>query len=396
MNNFTTYLLQNLLSNKDSAPALEDMLQEAFRLELEKAVNEVLKIELDIFLDYHLYERSENTDSRNGFSKKDFNTRYGTIHLNIPRDRFGFFHNSLIPKYARNSESVEDTIVNLYKLGITGSDITKIVNDIYGKQYSKSTVSRISSSISTNVEAFKKRALQKEYAVIYLDGTMMPLKRDTVAKECVYIALGITPEGNKEILSYFIAPTESVTNWKEILKDLQDRGVKQVSLFCTDGLHGMKDAIEETFPRSKIQRCLLHVQRNINSKVRVKDRTEISEDFKKVYTAISKELANEALAQFCEKWNKKYPKITESLNSNENLLTFYDYPKCVRASLYTTNMIESYNKQFKRKFKLKEQFPNEDSMERYLVCQFEEYNSKFMNRIHKGFAKTTRSDWFDE
>lgn len=395
MNNFTTYLLQNLLSNKDSAPALDEILQEAFRLELETAVNEVLKIELDEFLNYQLYQRSDNTDSRNGFSKKDFNTRYGTIHLNIPRDRFGAFHNSLIPKYARNSESIENTIVELYKLGITGSDITKIVNDIYGKQYSKSTVSRISSSISANVEAFKKRPLQEEYAVVYLDGTMMSLKRDTVAKECVYIALGITPEGNKEILAYSIAPTESVTNWKEILKDLQDRGVKRVSLFCTDGLHGMKDAIEETYNGSKIQRCLLHVQRNINSKVRVKDRTEISEDFKKVYTSDSKANAKEALDEFCKKWNKKYPKVTESLNENENLLTFYDYPISVRASLYTTNMIESYNKQLKRKFKLKEQFPNEDSMERYLVCQFEEYNSKFMNRVHKGFSQTSRTDWFE-
>jgi Transposase and inactivated derivatives len=302
----------------------------------------------------------------------------------------------LIPKYARNSESVENTIVELYKLGITGSDITKIVNDIYGKQYSKSTVSRISSSISANVEAFKKRPLQEEYAVVYLDGTMMSLKRDTVAKECVYIALGITPEGNKEILAYSIAPTESVTNWKEILKDLQDRGVKRVSLFCTDGLHGMKEAIEETFNGSKIQRCLLHVQRNINSKVRVKDRTEISEDFKAVYTSKTKDEAIEVLTKFCKKWNKKYPKVTESISENENLLTFYEYPESVRSSIYTTNMIESYNKQLKRKFKLKEQFPNEDSMERYLVCQFEEYNSKFMNRVHKGFSQTSRTDWFED
>lgn len=396
MNNFTTYLIQNLLSNKDAAPAFDEILQEAFRLELETAVNEVLKIELDEFLNYQLYQRSDNTDSRNGFSKKEFNTRYGTIHLNIPRDRFGAFHNSLIPKYARNSESVENTIVELYKLGITGSDITKIVNDIYGKQYSKSTVSRISSSISANVEAFKKRPLQEEYAVVYLDGTMMSLKRDTVAKECVYIALGITPEGNKEILAYSIAPTESVTNWKEILKDLQDRGVKRVSLFCTDGLHGMKEAIEETFNGSKIQRCLLHVQRNINSKVRVKDRTEISEDFKAVYTSKTKDEAIEVLTKFCKKWNKKYPKVTESISENENLLTFYEYPESVRSSIYTTNMIESYNKQLKRKFKLKEQFPNEDSMERYLICQFEEYNSKFMNRVHKGFSQTSRTDWFED
>ena len=396
MNNFTTYLIQNLLTNKDSAQAIDEIMQEAFRLELETAVNEVLKIELDAFLDYELYQRSDNADSRNGFSKKDFNTRYGTIHLNIPRDRFGAFHNALIPKYARNSGFIESTIIELYKMGITGSDITKIVEEIYGKQYSKSTVSRISSSINTNVEAFKKRPLQKEYAVIYLDGTMMSLRRDTVAKECVYIALGITLEGNKEILAYSIAPTESVTNWKEILRNLQERGVKQVSLFCTDGLHGMKEAIEETFNGSKIQRCLLHVQRNINSKVRVKDRTEISDDFKKVYRSDSKEEAQESFNAFCEKWEKKYPKVTESLKENENLFTFYEYPKSIRASIYTTNMIESYNKQLKRKFKLKEQFPNEDSMERYLVSQFEEYNSKFMNRVHRGFGQTSRSDWFDD
>lgn len=224
----------------------------------------------------------------------------------------------------------------------------------------------------------------------------MSLRRDTVAKEAVHIAIGVTPEGNKEILAYSIAPNESIETWKEIISGIKNRGVERVSLFCTDGLHGMPDAIHSVFGEAKIQRCLLHVSRNISSKVRVNDRNQILQDFKGVYRANTKEEALAQLSTFKASWKKKYPKVVASLDENEYLLTYYEYPSSVRSSLYTTNMIESYNKQLKRKFKMKEQFPTEESMEMYLVNQFEQYNEKNLNRIHKGFGKTCLSDWFEE
>lgn len=224
----------------------------------------------------------------------------------------------------------------------------------------------------------------------------MSLKRDTVAKEMVHIAIGVTPEGNKEILAYSIAPNESIETWKENISGIKNRGVERVSLFCTDGLNGMPDAIHRVYGTAKIERCLLHVSRNISSKVRANDKSRILEDFKAVYSANTKEGAMNQQTIFKQTWSKKYPKVISSLEENQYLFTFYEYPSSVRSSLYTTNMIESYNKQLKRKFKMKEQFPTEESMEMYLVNQFEQYNEKNLNRIHRGLGKTSMSDWFEE
>ena len=212
----------------------------------------------------------------------------------------------------------------------------------------------------------------------------------------VHIALGITLEGTKEILGYRIAPNESSEIWKELLADLRARGVERVSLFCTDGLSGMENVINESFPTSKIQRCLVHIQRNLCAKARVTDRKEVANDFKEVYRSKTKEEALNIFDRFIKKWKYKYPSMIKSLSSNENLFTFYDYPECVRQTIYSTNLIEANNKQLKRSFKMKEQFPTEQSEEKYLVSQFNRYNEKNMNHVHRGFGQTTREDWFKD
>ena len=221
----------------------------------------------------------------------------------------------------------------------------------------------------------------------------MSLRRDTVAKDCVHIALGVDIQGKKEILAYSIAPEESLYIWKELLSDIRERGVEAVSLFCSDGLHGMKEATQETFPSSRFQRCLLHVSRNIAAKVRVTDRKEILNDFKVVYSKSTLEEARIQLAVFLEKW-KKYQRVLDIFERNDDLFTFYEYPLSVRKSIYVSNLIESYNKKLKRSFRKKEQFPTETSMEKYLVMEFEEYNTNAGLRSLKGFKETIRSDWF--
>lgn len=217
----------------------------------------------------------------------------------------------------------------------------------------------------------------------------MALRRDTASREMVHIALGITLEGIKEILGYKIAPNESFEIWRELLEDLRSRGVENVSLFCTNGLFGMENVINESFPASRIQRCLVHIQRNLCAETRVSDR-------KKVYRSKMKEEASNTFDQFIKKWKHKYPSMVKSLSNNENLFTFFDYPECVRQTNYSTNLIEENNKQLKRSFKKKEQFPTEQTEEKYLVIQFNRYNEKNMNHIHRGFGQTTRKDWFKD
>lgn len=394
MNYFTTSLMKNLIANDNNLPLFEEAVAELFRSELEKSINEILEHELTLFLDYERYDRSNNEDYRNGSYIRTFNTKYGVLNIKMPRDRLGLFYSSLLPKYRRHDHSTDQTIIDLFDKGLSNQDISSIVNHLCGASYSKQTVSNITDKCIENIDKFKSRQLSKEYAVVYTDATCMALRRDTVAKEAVHIAVGITVEGTKEILGYSIAPNESAEIWKELLEDFKSRGLESVSLFCTDGLADMEEVIEQTFPAAKIQRCLVHISRNIAAKVRVTDRKEILDDFKEVYNASKLEEALSNLETFTSKWKRKYPRVIDILDKNTHLLTYFDYPKEVRHSIYSTNLIEGFNKQLKKKFKLKEQFPTETSMEKYLVSQFNQYNEKFMNRIHKGFGLVGRDQWF--
>lgn len=224
--------------------------------------------------------------------------------------------------------------------------------------------------------------------MIYLDATHLPVRRDTVTKEALYFALGITPEGYKEILSYSLYPTESAHNWEIVLSDLRVRGVEESLLFVTDGLTGITDAISNVFPKAKHQSCWVHLARNVSHSVRVKDRSEVLSDLKIVYTKDTLDEAQEAMNQFIKTWDKKYPKVTERFKNNPSLFTFLSFPKEIRASIYTTN-IEGFNKHLKRYTKRKEQFLNEDSLIRFISTYAGDYNQRFQMRSHKGFKLVT-------
>ena len=202
MNYFTTELMKNLFANENNLPAFEQTVTELFRSQLEKSLNEILAYELTAFLDYERYERSDNLNSRNGSYQRKLDTKYGQITLNFPRDRLGEFYTSLISRYRRRDFSTEETILDLYEEGMTNTEIANIIQKLCGTRYSKQTISNITDKALESIESFKNRPLNKEYAVVFLDGTSMALRRDTVAKEMVHIGLGITVEGTKEILGY--------------------------------------------------------------------------------------------------------------------------------------------------------------------------------------------------
>jgi transposase-like protein len=387
MNDFTTKLINCLLTNEN----LNDSIQELFRSELEKAINDLLRVELTGFLKYEKYDRQGfNTgNSRNGSYERKFQTTHGELNLIIPRDRNSEFESPIVPKYERRETRIEEIIVKLFQTGLTNSEIAYIAESLYSKKYSTQTISNITEQIIANVESFGRRTLQEEYAVIYLDATYLPIRRDTVSKEAIHIALGIRMDGTKEILGYQVAPTESCAAWSELLNNFKERGLKKALLFVSDGLTGIEDTILGVYPKVDIQRCLVHVARNISHKVRVKDRNQVMIDFKKVYQSNDFDSAKINLESFENKWRKVYPKMIEILQKNQYLLTFYNYPEEIRASIYSTNIIEGFNKHLKRKTKAKIQFPTTDSLEKYLVSLFDEYNLKFESRVHKGFSLVT-------
>ncbi|EPU21741.1 hypothetical protein SAG0135_04120, partial [Streptococcus agalactiae LMG 14609] len=238
-----------------------------FRSSLETAMNDLLQVELSAFLGYEPYDKAGyNTgNSRNGAYTRRFETKYGVVNLLIPRDRNGEFSPALIPSYGRRDNHLEEMVIKLYQTGVTTREISDIIERMYGHHYSPATVSNISKATQENVASFHERSLEANYTVLYLDGTYLPLRRGTVSKECIHIALGVTSYGHKAILGYDIAPNENNASWSDLLERLKGQGVQQVSLVVTDGFNGLDQLIQQAFPMAKQQRCLVHIGRNIAS-----------------------------------------------------------------------------------------------------------------------------------
>lgn len=385
MNNFTTELAVALVNKQD--------INELIRLQLETAINTLLQTELSEYLCYEKHKREgwNSGNSRNGFYNRSFDTEFGRLNLRIPRDRNGDFINQTLDPYERRNDTLENTVIHMFQKGMSSRDIGNVIGKMYGHHYSAATISNITKVADEVVESFNKRPLASRYSCIFLDATTIPIRRSTVEREAIYIVIGIRANGTKEILSYRIAPTESAFVWGELLDDVRSRGVDEALLFITDGLTGIKNRIEERFPKSSHQTCLVHVQRNIYSKVRVKDRKEIATDFKEVYNQETKEEAEEKLAGFKSKWKTKYEKLVANLNDNDSLLSFMDFPKEIRKTIYSTNLIESFNKLLKSYTKRKDQFPNEPALERFIVSRFNDYNDKHLERVHSGFGKAAEA-----
>ena len=384
MSNLNTELMETLLKN--------DSLDEFFRSHLEKAINDLLQNELTAFLGYEKYsvEGYGTGDSRNGSYTRSLDTKYGKLELVIPRDRKGWFDQKLIPDYARRTDDLETTIITLYRKGITTREIADLIEKLYGHHYSPATVSNITEAVQTQVQAFHNRPLSERYVVIFMDATYLNVRRDSVAKEPLHVLLGITPEGNREVLDYALYPTESAANYEEMLVNLKNRGVKQVLLFASDGLQGMRDAVKRQFPESEHQQCWVHLSRTVSRYIRQKDRKAVLGDLKKVYQAVDAEKAQKELEAFLEKYKHTYPRLHKVFDQAEpSLFQFYKFPEPIRSSLYTTNLIERNNKGLKHTAKVKEQFPNEDSLDRYACCYYSDTNRKYADRAQRGFLKAS-------
>ena len=387
---------------KDMANALfnQDKINDLFRQKLQQAVNDLLESELTAFLGYNPYERDGwNTgNSRNGAYYRKVDTQFGQIEIKVPRDRNGEFHQHTMPDYKRHTDVLEQTVIKLYSKGVTTREIADLIEKMYGGYYSPAMVSNISKEMIPKVEAYYQRHLSDKFFCVYLDATYIPLKRVTYEREAVYIAIGIKPNGHKEVIDYCIAPTENIEIWSEMLKGFKSRGLEQVELFLSDGVVGMKEAICQSYPKAHFQRCLVHVMRNISAKMRVDDRQKALDEFKQIHTQLNKEMAVQVLHEFYQNWEKAYKNVVRDLRQVEpDLLTFYNYPPAIRASIYSTNMIESFNNRLKRKTKPKTEFPTEQSLATFIGVQAMDYNDRYFNRIHKGFGQVrdTLESYFD-
>ena len=370
------------------------------RTQLEEGLNLLLESELTAFLGYNPYDRNgwNSGNSRNGSYFRQIKTQFGPIKVQVPRDRNGEFHQQTLPAYGQHTDALESTVIQLYSHGVTTREISELIEKMYGSYYSAGTVSNISKQVASQVESYHQRRLSDKFFCVYLDATYIPLRRDTYQREAVYIAVGIKPNGNKEIIDYRIAPVENLEVWSEMIADFKERGLEQVELFLSDGFVGIKYIVKQDYPKSKFQRCLIHIMRNISQKVRVTDRAEILNAFKQVHKQTNQKEAETVLHAFYEAYGSKYSRMIKDLRKlEEDMLVFYQYPKQIRPSIYSTNMIESINRMIKRKTNPKSEFPSEESLDNFLGSQVIDYNDRNANRVHKGFGQVadTLESYFD-
>ena len=304
---------------------------------------------IDFFAD-----ASNATDGnfRNGYYSRTLNTVYGPLTLRVPRDRIGQFKTKFFVPYKRTTDNICEMIQRLYVRGMTEREIVDEINDDFGTSLSRETVRTTVNKVLKEALDFNKRVIPN-CPIVFLDGTYVPIKRryegtSKVEKECVMVALGITEEGEKVVLGFYFTPNEGAWSWDDVLADLKSRGLYSASLFVTDGLQGMPEAIHRNYPKAKHQLCLVHETRTICRDVRKSDRKTVSGDFKNVYSAKDRAEAESRLSGFEAKWEKTYPNMVRKLRKQIDLFTFMDYPKLLWKSIYTSNAIEGFNSKLKR------------------------------------------------
>lgn len=344
----------------------KESFQEYFNGLFKQGIEEMLKCELDEHLGYskHTKEGYNTGNSRNGFFPKTVTTEnIGEVVLNIPRDRNGAFEPLIIPKGQTISGKIEDAIIGMYSRGMTTSDVRKQVSEIYGLEISETTVSNITEGIMASAKEWQQRTLEPVYYAVWMDGIILKVRTDNkVINKCVYIVIGLKPDGIKEVLGFWIEKTESAAFWMSVLTDLKARGVEDILIACTDNLKGFTQAIKAVFPQAVTQLCIVHQIRNSCKFVVYKDRRVFCQDLKKVYTAINTVVALEEFEKFKLKWQGKYKYAITSWEENwENLSNYFEYPLELRKIIYTTNTIENLNRGIRKYTKTKTQFPNENA-----------------------------------
>ena len=356
-----------------------DGILEEFKSLLRESLQTASEEELTSHLGYEKHQESENTNYRNGHNKKSLKTKYGQIDVAIPRDREGTFEPKLVPKRERILKGSEELILSLYAKGMSVSDISSHLDDLYGYQLSEQTISNITEAIMDKAKDWQNRPLEAIYPIVFMDATVLKIRVDRVVKNiAAYIMLGITLEGKKEILGIWIGENETSKYWLTLLNELKNRGVEDILIFAIDGLNGFNQAIQAVYPKAEIQRCIVHQIRSSLKFVSWKDRKAVAKDLKTIYTAKTEEDAQLALTEFNDIWGSKYPHILQSwLNNWNELATFFKYPKSIQTLIYTTNPIESLNANIKRKTNSKGSFPTIDSAFKMLYMSTQEVQSKW-------------------
>lgn len=353
-------------SAQDLSSAIKDLFKDSLQ--------EMMNAEFDTSIGYSKYDKkTDKTNYRNGVSKKTLKSEFGEFEFETPRDRNGEFEPKIVPKNKRDVSGIEDKIISLYGRGLSTREINEQIQDLYGIEVSATMVSNITDQILPKIKEWQNRPLNMVYPIVFIDAVHFSVRQEnTVVKKAAYIVLGVTDEGEKEILGIWIGENESAKFWLSVFNDLKQRGVQDILIMCSDGLTGIKQAIETAYPNTIQQRCIVHMIRNSVKFVYYKDMKPFCNDLKTIYTSKNEKEGYEQLQKVKEKWQNKYPTSLRNWEENwDAICPFFSYSNDLRKIMYTTNTIESLNRCFRKYTKTKSVFPSDESLMKclYLATQ---------------------------
>lgn len=375
---------------------------------VQRLIKDVLENILEVEMGEHLgrgkYDRQTDIDQddrnyRNGYSKKTLRSSFGDVDLDVPRDRKAEFEPQIIKKYETVCNELDKKIISLYAKGMSTRDIQAEVEDLYGITLSPSMISKITDKVIATATEWQNRMLDEIYPIVYLDAMYFKVRSNgKIVNKAVYICLGYTLEGYKDILGIWVDEAEGAKFWLSICNDLKNRGVKKILIACMDGLKGFPQAIKTVFPTVDIQTCIVHQIRNSIKYIASKDKKAFMKDLKEVYKATTEELALAQLDNLKEKWGSNYGMVIDSWYNNwNNLDTFFKFSPQIRKLIYTTNVLEGFNRQVRKFTKVRTIFPTDESLNKCVYLATMEIMEKWTQPIHNwGTTLAELSLYFEE
>jgi putative transposase len=378
-------LIDNLLKNyKKPADLIGEngLLKQLTKQLLERA----MAAEMTEHVGYDKHDATGNNsgNSRNGKSAKTIKGTFGEIALETPRDRNGTFEPQIIEKHQTRFTGFDKNILSLYSRGLSTREIQQHLEEIYGVEVTAGLISSVTDEVIDEVKTWQNRQLDEVYPIMYLDAIQFKVRDNGhVKNKAIYLAIGVTIEGYKEVLGLWIAQTEGAKFWLQVVTELKNRGVTDIFIACVDGLKGFPEAIESVFPQTEVQLCIVHLVRHSLNFVGWKQRKEVAADLKLIYRAATEAEAEQRLTEFSLKWDAKFPMIAKSWRSNwTRVIPLFAHPPEIRKIIYTTNAIESLNMSLRKVTKARGSFPNDEAVSKLLYLALRNIAKKWTMPVH--------------
>lgn len=368
-------------------------LNQLMRLMMKSGLERMLDTEMDV----HLGRRGEPPaeedkaaqsgppNRRNGRSQKRVQGELGEVTLQTPRDREGTFEPVIVGKHQRRIPDFDEKILALYAKGMTVRDIQEIVQELYGVEVSTQLISEVTADLDAEVTAWRSRQLDPVWPIVYFDGLVVHVRGENrrVSQHTLYVALGVNLEGKKELLGLWLGQNEGAKFWLSCLTDLKNRGLSDIFVACIDGLSGFAEAVHAAYPQTKVQLCIVHLVRAALRYVSTEDSKEVARDLKRIYQAATVQEAEDALDDFAQAWDAKYPTIAKQWRAKwPDIIPLFDFPPPIRRAIYTTNAIESVNSVIRKFTKNRKIYPNEESALKLVYMAIHEASKRWTRPIH--------------